>query len=188
MRYCRNRHLATILEEIKMDAEAHFRELRTKLLTRGIMVDTETAGEAPSRFPLMSLGANLISDPQQKFYITLKPDRFEFREEALRITGFTLEDLAISGTDPKEAIAKFNQWALSFGIKDPLFVARNACFDWMFYCDYASRYHEENPFGYFAFDTKSAFGSLVKNSPVPHHAGQDAYIQTLDLHRFFKTL
>jgi hypothetical protein len=170
-----------------MDVLAHFRRQRARLLKQGIMVDVETAGPAPSRYSLMSLGANLINDVDKKFYITFKPDRSEYIEEALRITGFTLEGLTISGTEPREALKLFHAWLASHKIEEPIFVGRNVCFDWMFYADYTSRYHEENPFGYFAFDTKAAFGDLVKNSPVPHHAGQDARIQTQDLYRFFKT-
>ncbi len=151
------------------------------------MVDVEAAGPAPSRYALLSLGANVISNPKKRFYITFKPDRVEYTEEALRITGFTLEGLQKTGVEPKTALQKFHAWVDDQHIEDPLFTARNACFDWMFYADYVSRYHLDNPFGYFAFDTKSAFGDLVRNSPVPHHADQDAYIQTLDLVRFFKT-
>jgi ribonuclease T len=160
---------------------------RALLLERGIMVDVEAAGPTPSRYALLSLGANLIREPHRRFYITFKPDRFEYLEEALRITGFTLEGLARTGTEPKKAIGLFHTWLRELAVKDPLFTARNACFDWMFYADYSSRYEEDTPFGHFAFDTKSAFGDMVKNSPVPHHADQDAYIQTQDLLRFFKT-
>jgi DNA polymerase III epsilon subunit-like protein len=160
---------------------------RDLLLRRGVMVDVETAGPTPSRYALLSLGANIIANPDIRFYTTFKPDRFEYVEASLRVTGFTLEDLAKTGAEPKRAIADFHQWLGAYGSEDPLFVAHNACFDWMFYADYTSRYHEDSPFGHFAFDTKSAFGSMVQHSPIPHHAEKDAYIQTLDLHQFFKT-
>jgi ribonuclease T len=168
-----------------MDLRGHLLSQREMLLTRGIMVDVETAGPALHRHALLSLGANLVSDPDVKFYIELKPDKFDFVPEALRITGFTLEGLTKTGIAPKEAIFQFHAWVASHGIKRPLFVARAANFDWKFYDYYAWQYVNENPFGHFAFDTISAFGALFPNREPPHHAGQDARIQTQDLRKFF---
>ncbi len=169
-----------------MDFFAHFIAQRAMLLERGIMVDVETAGPALSRHALLSLGANKISDPDNRFYVEFKPDKFEFVPEALAVTGFTLEGLSKTGEEPKQALSEFHAWSASIGIKKPLFTALGACFDWKFYDYYALHYVGDNPFGYFAFDTKSAFGGLVKRSPTPHHAGKDAYIQTQDLLEFFK--
>lgn len=170
-----------------MDFTTFFIAQRAMLLDRGIMVDVETAGPSLSRHALLSLGANKISDPDNRFYVEFKPDKFDFVPEALAVTGLTFEGLFKTGKEPRDAIVEFHAWVATLGIEKPLFTALGGCFDWKFYDYYTWHYVEDNPFGHFAFDTKSAFGGLVKRSPLPHHAGEDAFIQTHDLLTFFKT-
>jgi inhibitor of KinA sporulation pathway (predicted exonuclease) len=46
--------------------------------------------------------------------------------------------------------------------KNPIFVALNAPFDWMFVNDYFHRFLGRNPFGYAALDMKALFMGLTR--------------------------
>jgi ribonuclease T len=159
--------------------------MRETVLSRGIMVDVEAAGPGPSRYALLSLGACVIGDPHKRFYVELKPDRSEYVATALTMTGLTLEGLANTGMLPVNALQNFLDWLRRTGSQQPLFVAHNAAFDWMFYADYCVRYGVVNPFGHKPFCTASAYGNIMYTS-LPHHAGEDAYLQTFDLRRFYR--
>jgi len=159
-------------------------DMKEVVLSRGIMVDVEAAGPGPSRYALLSLGACVAGDPTKRFYVEFRPDRFEFLPQALMMTGLALEELAYTGRLPAEALRTFHYWIMSVMPVKPLFVAHNAAFDWMFYADYCVRYGVDNPFGHKPFDTASAYGDIMQ-TPLPHHAGADAYLQTLDLRRHY---
>jgi DNA polymerase III epsilon subunit-like protein len=164
---------------------SYFETMKQRVILEGVMVDVEAAGRAPSVYPLLSLGATLIGDPTQRFYVELIPDKDTFDPQALRSIGHTdLSYFKKHGLPPVEAMTGFRQWVIPFGFKSPLFVAHNAAFDWMFYLCYMFQYGVENPFGHKPFDTASAYGNIM-TTPIPHHAGEDSYIQTLDLRRFY---
>ncbi len=155
------------------------------VLSSGIMVDVETAGPGPSRYALLSLGACLIDNPDERFYTEFVPDRNEYLPEALATIGYyDLSYFYNNGVIPREALSRFHAWVWRTKIGSPVFVAHNAAFDWMFYADYCVRYMLTNSFGYKPFDTASAYGSIM-TIPIPHHAGEDAYLQTLDLRRYY---
>ncbi len=161
------------------------REQKRIVLSRGLMVDVETAGPGPSRYALLSLGACVVGAPSQGFYVEIRPDRREYVPSALAaINHSDLSHFDCCGIAPKVALIHFLNWVTSTRIQTPLFVAHNAAFDWMFYADYCVRYEVENPFGYKPFDTASAYGSMM-TTPLPHHAGEDAYLQTLDLRHYY---
>lgn len=122
-----------------------------------ISVDVETAGPAPERFALLSIGACRVADPDTTFTIELQPDRMESDEQAMRVAGLTLEGLLKTGVAPAEAMARFAEWLerVTPEGQHPVFVAFNAPFDWMFVSTYFSRYLGTNPFGYAALDIKA---------------------------------
>lgn len=169
-------------------------ELQTEIESI-VMVDVETAGPAPSLYPLLSIGACTLLQPRKTFYIELKPDQMAAEQEALEVSQFTLEDLVIRGTPPLEAMVQFQKW-LSEEIPGgkPIFAAFNAPFDWMFVNDYFIRYLGCNPFGHNALDVRPLYMGLrgvswrqssmrmvshhyLESRSLTHHALQDAQDQ-----------
>ncbi len=128
-----------------------------------ISVDVETAGPNPGQYALLSIGACLVSDPAQTFYVELKPDRTAALPEALAISKLSLAELTERGLPPAEALALFETWTLAHTAAGgrPVFVAFNAPFDWMFIADYFQRYLGRNPFGHSALDIKALYMGLT---------------------------
>ncbi len=122
-----------------------------------ISVDIETSGPTPSRYSMLSIGACLVDDPTQQFYVELKPTSRESVDSAQAIGGFSLDDLARDGVDPADAMARLEAWVLEHVDSGavPVFVGFNAAFDWMFIADYFDRFLGHNPFGHAALDIKS---------------------------------
>jgi ribonuclease T len=128
-----------------------------------ISIDVETAGPAPSRFPLLSIGACLVNDPRQTFYVELQPDLEQIEPGALEVSGLDPDRLRQTGIPPAVAMARFADWihAATPPGETPVFVAFNAPFDWMFVQDYFQRYQVENPFGHAALDMKALAMGLL---------------------------
>jgi DNA polymerase III epsilon subunit-like protein len=126
-----------------------------------VSVDIEAAGPYPAHYPMLSIGACLAVDRDQTFYVELKPDRQKFDEAALQISGFSLDELERQGTDPEHAMHAFAKWLADSVPGQPLLVAFNAPFDWMFINDYFHRYCGSNPFGHSALDIKALFLGLI---------------------------
>ncbi len=124
-----------------------------------ISVDVETAGPIPALYALLSIGACLVDDPQQSFYVELQPDRDRYLPEALAISGLSLEILQERGLPPIKALHLFEEWVHQVvpQASRPVFVALNAPFDWMFISDYFHRYLGFNPFGHNALDIKAYY-------------------------------
>jgi len=122
-----------------------------------ISVDIETAGPVPAKFAILSIGACLVDDPEQTFYVELKPEHTASTSEALAVTGLSIERLTEHGERPERAMSMFEDWVLTecpAGHR-PVFTAFNAAFDWMFIADYFERFLGRNPFGYTALDIKA---------------------------------
>ena len=128
-----------------------------------ISVDVETAGPDPGRYPLLSIGACLVFDPEQSFYVELMPTTMDATEEALTVSGLSLEALASNGIPPEEAMQRFDAWLTEVNQSEarPVFVAFNAAFDWMFINNYFHRFLGRNPFGHAALDIKAFFMGLA---------------------------
>jgi ribonuclease T len=129
-----------------------------------ISVDIETAGPAPSRYPLLSIGACLVENTQQSFYVELQPDLDQIDRAALAVSGLDPQQLRSTGSEPAQALTEFADWVRSATPDGaaPVFVAYNAPFDWMFVQDYFQRYKIVNPFGHAALDIKAlAMGLLA---------------------------
>ena len=158
-----------------------------------ISVDVETSGPNPSQYSLLSIGACLVSDPEQAFYVEIQPQNGNSLKEALTVSGLLLEELAQRGVHPAEAMARFESWLAEVVPEGhhPVFVAFNAPFDWMFVNDYFHRYLGHNPFGHAALDLKSFYMALwgtswaetsmrhvarryLEGRMLSHHALQDA--------------
>jgi len=124
-----------------------------------ICVDVETAGPIPGQYAMLSIGACLVEDPSNTFYVELQPDRPDFLPEALAISGLSLDSLKQHGSPPRAAMQAFADWLKNVVPegKKAVFVALNAPFDWMFVTDYFHRYLGHNPFGHSALDIKAYY-------------------------------
>ncbi len=127
-----------------------------------ISVDIETAGPVPSKYAILSIGACLVEDPEETFYVELQPEHTAAMPEALAVTGLSIDSLLERGERPERAMSMFEDWILTQvpGGSRPVFTAFNAAFDWMFIADYFERFLGRNPFGHSALDIKAfAMGS-----------------------------
>lgn len=126
-----------------------------------ICIDVETAGPNPADYALLSIGAALVSDPTTSFYVELQPDKPGQTAEAAAVHQLDLAQLAVHGQAPKLALQHFVDWVETHTDGgEPVFVAFNAPFDWMFVNDYLHHYLGHNPFGHRALDIKAVFFGL----------------------------
>jgi ribonuclease T len=169
-----------------------------------ISVDIEAAGPVPSVFSMLSLGAVVVGDPKETFYIELKPVNDKFVPDAMKVVGRTLQDFAKNGHAPKEAMTAFRDWIVSMAkAAKPVFVGFNATFDWAFVNSYFHEYLGENPFGFGGIDIKSYYmgmtgcswedtrssrirSELKGPSPHTHNALDDAVEQAEMFRRMMK--
>jgi DNA polymerase III epsilon subunit-like protein len=127
-----------------------------------ISVDVETAGPSPDSHALLSIGAVPVDSMADTFYVELRPDRPAMDPGALAVHGLPLDRLLAEGTLPAQAMQEFEQWVLGVARgRQPVFVAYNAPFDWMFVNTYFFRYLGRNPFGHSALDMKALFMGLA---------------------------
>ena len=136
---------------------------RAASLEAYVSVDVEAAGPNLSQYSLLSIGACLVADPQRTFYVELQPVNDNFTPEALAVSRLSLEELAERGLPPAEAMARFETWLAAEvpAGRQPIFVAFNAPFDWMFVNDYFHRFLGHNPFGHAALDLKAFYMGLI---------------------------
>jgi ribonuclease T len=168
-----------------------------------ICVDVETAGPIPGKYSLLSIGACTMDDPPVTFYIELKPTNQRITPEAAGVHKLSIRRLLAEGKEPKLALLQFEAWLKSQVPHDqqPIFVAFNAPFDWMFVNYYFIHYLGQNPFGHAALDIKALYMGLTgvpwsqtswrfiepdnsDKNDLTHHALQD----TLDQAILFKKL
>lgn len=131
---------------------------------RFISVDVETAGPTPGDYPMISIGACPVDDPQEGFYVELQPDRDAVVESALKVSGLDLAELRARGTEPQLAMEAFAQWLCDVAppqTHHPVFLGFNAVFDWMFVNEYFVRYGIDNPFGHGGVDIKSYYLGMM---------------------------
>jgi len=126
-----------------------------------VSVDIEAAGPIPGEYSMLSLGACLVTVPEITFYAEFKPINDHFVPAALKVGGLTLEQLAITGRPPAEAMRDFYHWIReAVNNQTPVFVGFNASFDWAFVNWYFHRFFGENPFGIGALDIKAFYMGL----------------------------
>jgi DNA polymerase III epsilon subunit-like protein len=166
------------------------------ILETYISVDIETAGPTPGTYSMLSIGACTIFEPRSTFYIELQPVNDNKISDALMIAGLSWDHLKEKGVPPREAMTQFAQWVAEVTPKNsqPIFLAFNAPFDWMFVNAYFYRYLGYNPFGHKALDIKAYYMGLhgvsweetgmhsvssryLDNQNLTHHALRDALDQ-----------
>lgn len=125
-------------------------------------VDIEAAGPVPGEFSMLALGACRVDTPGETFYREFKPITEQVVPDALRVSGLSMQRLALEGRPPLEAMTDFRAWvrrAATGG--QPVFVGFNASFDWAFVNWYFHVFLGENPFGIGGIDIKAyAMGKL----------------------------
>lgn len=174
------------------------------MAVRFVSIDVETSGPSPAQYSLLAIGACLVADPTRTFYVELQPDRDGVDDEALRVSGLSLDRLAKDGIPAGEAIGRFAAWVDTIGAgARPVFVALNAPFDWMFVADYLHRYVGRNPFGHSALDMKALYMGVAgvpwsetslghmaarygMEVALPHHALEDAVLQAVVFRRILE--
>ena len=150
-----------------------------------ISVDIEASGPIPGEYALLAIGACVVAEPDETFYVELKPITPNAVPEALAVTGFDLARLAREGTEPAQAMDDFEAWLarVTPAGRAPIFVAYPLAFDWMFVAYYFHRFLGRNPFGIGGVDIESYYAGLFGTSwPQP---GQDvvepAFLEQLAL-------
>lgn len=128
---------------------------------RFFSVDVETSGPIPGEYSLLSLGACVVG-VDETFSCHFKPLSRNADPEALKISGFSLDELEHNGTLPGTAMQEFENWIRrTSGDSTPVFVGFNAAFDWSFVNYYFHRFLGRNPFGFAALDIKSLYMGVV---------------------------
>jgi ribonuclease T len=124
-------------------------------------VDIESAGPIPGTYSMLSFGACVVGEPKQTFYVELKPITKALVPDALRVSGFDLSNLEISGKSVQPAMTDFKDWILRIaGSRKPIFVGFNGCYDWQFINWYFITFCGSNPFGFGGIDIKSYYMGL----------------------------
>lgn len=128
-----------------------------------ISVDVEASGPHPERYSLLSIGACLVEDPSQGFYIELKPTKAHAVESTLRVSQLSIERLSREGVAAAPAMQQFRDWIrlVAPAGQRPLMVAFNAPYDWAFMNHYFLEYLGDNPFGHSAIDIKAFYMGLT---------------------------
>jgi ribonuclease T len=150
-----------------------------------VSVDVEASGPIPGEYSLLSIGACIVGREDEKisrFYVELKPISDNFVQEALDVTGFSIEHLKQNGTDPLHAMKQFDSWlnAITNGGKlKPVFVAYPVGFDWSFVNYYFHKYLKFNPFGVSGIDIKSVW--LGKTNQKWHKISKQSILRALKI-------
>lgn len=127
-----------------------------------VSVDIEAAGPVPGTYSMLALGACVVGAPDQGFYVELRPITDRVIPEAMRVGGFSLDQLRSTGREPAEAMRAFRDWVVQVaGTRRPVFVGFNASFDWSFVNWYFHTFVGENPFGIGGIDIKSYYMGLT---------------------------
>jgi DNA polymerase III epsilon subunit-like protein len=127
-----------------------------------ISVDVETSGPIPGDYSMLAIGACLVGGGDDGFYAELKPISDHSLPAALKVSGFKLDELAVSGERPEDALMRLRDWVeRACGGARPVFVGFNAGFDWSFVNWYFIHFLGENPFGFAPLDVKAYYMGLV---------------------------
>lgn len=118
-------------------------------------VDVETTGLDPQKNSIVAIGAVDIETPERTFYIECRAfDGAEIEDGALKVNGFTREQIEAQEQSHDGAIDRFFAWLTQDG-DTPVMVAHNAGFDKSFVAHAANRAGCKNPFSFRTIDIHS---------------------------------
>lgn len=132
-------------------------------------VDVETTGLDPKKNSIVAIGAVDIETPERTFYIECRVwDGAEIEDGALRVNGFTREQIAAQEQSHDGAIDRFFAWLTQDG-DTPIMVAHNSGFDRGFVREAAARAGCKDPFSFRTIDIHSiVYMHLLRTGrPVP---------------------
>lgn len=133
-----------------------------------IAVDVETSGLDPKINSILSIGAVDMANPDNRFYGECAPFTSAIIEEsALKVNGFTVEEIMAREKTEAQLIAEFVEWVK--GIEDsPLMCGQNVSFDRDFVRHSCERNGLKSPFNYRVVDIHSiAWYYITSNGSRP---------------------
>lgn len=143
-------------------------------------VDVETSGIDPNKSSLLSIGAVNINNLSDFFYAECRafPDA-EIHEGALKVNGFTIDQINAQPLTEAEIIKDFFQW-LKAG---PMMIAHNSSFDSSFIAAAALRAQLPNPFGFRTIDIHSIVHTHItqRNETPPGRLSLNECLNYFDL-------
>lgn len=123
-----------------------------------ISVDVETSGPIPGTYSLLSIGACVVGNTDEAFYVEVQPINDSYVPGAIEVAGKSMKKFALAGVTPENAMTSFSGWLANIsGDAALVFVGFNAAFDWSFINWYFQTYLGENPFGIGGVDIKSFY-------------------------------
>lgn len=123
-----------------------------------ISIDVECSGPIPGDYSLLSIGACVVGRRDETFYAVLKPINDNAVPAAIKVTGFEMAQLQLTGELPNDVFTKFRDWVLRVSeTAKPVFVGFNAGFDWSFVNWYFHHFLGDNPFGAAPLDIKAYY-------------------------------
>lgn len=128
------------------------------------MVDVESDGPIPGDYSMVCFGAVIVEPGLGRtFYARLRPISGKWIPEALRVSGFTREEV-VQFADPREVMNAFDQWLKVNAGKRLMFISDNNGFDWQFINWYFHHFLGKNPFGFSSSNLGSLYKGLVKDT------------------------
>ena len=160
-------------------------------LKKYFSLDVEASGPVPGMYSMISLGMCVVGNPDQQFYVELRPLNRRFTLEAMKIGCLELECLSDLkardpsydarskkfnpqkvlrhlekvGESPAVAMTRLNNWIFLVTLPCKAVVAAApASFDVAFQNYYFARFfHGQNPFGHSSEDINSMYRGLRRN-------------------------
>lgn len=131
-----------------------------------VMVDVESDGPIPGDYSMVCFGAVIVEPSlNHTFYGKLKPISERWIPDALKVSGFSREDV-LQFEDPADVMSRFEVW-LNQNVKNrPMFVSDNNGFDWQFINWYFHHFLGRNPFGFSSTNLGSLYKGMEKNTSV----------------------
>lgn len=134
-----------------------------------IIVDVETFGPYPGKYPLVSIGA-INYNTREEFYVELKvPIDAYVDEAAMDIAVLGLKDEAVN---VEQGIRRFYNWLMhqQDEIDEQLvFVSDTTSFDHAFINYYLNEYIGDNPFGHSSISLQQLYKGMKKDLRVTIH-------------------
>ncbi|MHA2054918.1 MAG: exonuclease domain-containing protein [Candidatus Hodarchaeales archaeon] len=127
-----------------------------------ISVDIETTGTVVGQDNIASIGACVVGNTKDQFYIELKPFTDYFNPQSVEVGKLTVEYLKKNGVEIYDALERFKEW---LELHDhPVLVAGPTTFDISFLKIYFTRFlgYWPNAVAYNAIDIRSYAMAVLK--------------------------